>query len=99
MSPESILLIADSLSAQAKGFEDAYRYGIAQRARVEAAIMKGAQAIAASQDQQAAVIGDLIHGAEQPLQLPPPPPLPDVVTQNASEALAAAPASPAPASV
>ena len=99
MSPESILLIADSLSQQAKGFEDAYRYGIAQRARVEDAIMKGAQAIAASQDQQAKVIGDLIHGAEQPLQLPPPPALPDVVTQNASEALASAPATPAPASV
>jgi uncharacterized protein YaaN involved in tellurite resistance len=97
MSPESILLIANSLSQQAKGFEDAYRYGIAQRAKVEAAIMKGAETIAASQDQQAAVISELIHGAEQPLELPPAPALPDVVTQNASEALAAAPAAAAPA--
>jgi hypothetical protein len=96
MSPESILLIADSLSKQAKGFEDAYRYGIAQRAKVEAAIMKGAQTIAASQDQQAAVIGELIRGAQQPLELPPAPELPDVITRNATEALALAPA-PAPA--
>jgi uncharacterized protein YaaN involved in tellurite resistance len=92
MSPESILLIADSLSKQAKGFEDAYRYGIAQRAKVEAAIMKGAQTIAASQDQQAAVIGELIRGAQQPLELPPAPELPDVITRNATEALALAPA-------
>jgi uncharacterized protein YaaN involved in tellurite resistance len=90
LSPEAILLIADSLSKQAKGFEDAYRYGIAQRAKVEAAIMKGAQAIAASQDQQAAAISDLIHGAQQPLELPPAPPIPDLITQNAPAALAAA---------
>jgi uncharacterized protein YaaN involved in tellurite resistance len=92
MSPESILLIADSLSKQAKGFEDAYRYGIAQRAKVEAAIMKGAQTIAASQDQQAAVVGELIRGAQHPLQLPPGPELPAVITGNASQALAVAPA-------
>lgn len=90
MSPESILLIADSLSKQAKGFEDAYRYGIAQRAKVEAAIMKGAQTIAASQDEQAAVIGELISGAQHPLELPPGPELPEVITKNASEALAPA---------
>ncbi len=93
MSPESILLIADSLSKQAKGFEDAYRYGIAQRAKVEAAIMKGAQTIAASQDQQAAVIGELISGAQHPLELPPGPELPEVITKNASQALTLAPAS------
>lgn len=92
MSPESILLIAESLHKQAQGFEDAYRFGIAERAKVEAAIMKGAQTIAASQDEQAAVVGELIKGAQHPLELPPAPDLPDVVTQNASEALALAPA-------
>jgi uncharacterized protein YaaN involved in tellurite resistance len=92
MSPESILLIADSLSKQAKGFEDAYRYGIAQRAKVEAAIVKAAQTIADSEDKQAAAIGDLIRGAQTPLELPPAPALPDVITQNASEVLAAVPA-------
>jgi uncharacterized protein YaaN involved in tellurite resistance len=96
MSPEAILAIADSLDKQAKGFEEAYRYGIAQRAKVEAAIMKGAATIAASQDEQAKVIGELIEGAQHPLELPPGPELPDVITANASEALAQAPA-PAPA--
>lgn len=90
MSPESILLIADSLHKQAVGFEDAYRYGIAERAKVEAAIMKGAQTIAASQDEQARVIGELIQGAQHPLELPPGPELPDVITTNAPAALAMA---------
>jgi uncharacterized protein YaaN involved in tellurite resistance len=92
MSPEAILAIADSLHKQARGFEDAYRYGIAERAKVEAAIMKAAQTIAASQDEQAKAIGELIEGAQHPLELPPGPELPDVITANASEALAQTPA-------
>jgi uncharacterized protein YaaN involved in tellurite resistance len=88
MSPESVLLIAQSLNEQSKGIAEAYRFGIVERQKVEAAIMKGEQSMAASKDEQAAVVSELIAGTQNPLQLPAAPALPDVVTQAASGVLA-----------
>lgn len=81
-SPETILGIADSLIKQFDGFATAYAEGIRQRAAVDAAVEKASVAITASSDKQAAAIRELVIA--KPVELPPPPELPDVVRDNAA---------------
>ncbi|GIF98650.1 toxic anion resistance protein [Catellatospora citrea] len=74
--PETILEVAASIDAQAKGIEDAVRFGQQARAEVVSAIVTAQESMSASSQHLSRTVVDLVTKAGKPLELPAAPPLP-----------------------
>lgn len=89
-SPETILVLAESLATQAKGIALAYEYGIKARAEVSARIVAGAHLIAQAEDAKAEQVLELVRQASQASDLTvdtADDQLPDFVLENADSVL------------
>jgi len=87
--PDTILEVAASIDAQAKGIEEAVRYGQQARAEVVTAIVTANESMSASAQQLNRSVVELVTRARKPLELPPAPELPASVTEHAAELLPA----------
>jgi uncharacterized protein YaaN involved in tellurite resistance len=85
--PDTILEVAASIDAQAKGIEEAVRFGQQARAEVVTAIVTAQESMSASAQQLNKSVVELVTRARKPLELPPAPQLPASVTEHASELL------------
>lgn len=83
LRPETILEVAASIDAQAKGIEDAVKYGDAARAEVVTAIVTAQESMSASSQQLSKNVVDLVTRARKPLELPPAPEIPASVLESA----------------
>lgn len=83
LRPETILEVAASIDAQAKGIEDAVKYGDAARAEVVTAIVTAQESMSASSQQLSKNVVDLVTRARKPLELPPAPEIPASVLARA----------------
>ena len=83
IKPETILEVAASIDAQAKGIEDAVRYGQQRRAEVVTAIVTAQESMSQSSTKLNAAVVDLVAKARQPLELPAVPELPPAVVAQA----------------
>ncbi|WP_034591944.1 toxic anion resistance protein [Hamadaea tsunoensis] len=81
--PETIMEVAASIDAQAKGIEDAVRFGQQARNEVVTAIVTAQESMSASSQQLSRNVVDLVTKARQPLALPPAPQLPASVLEQA----------------
>ena len=81
--PETILEVAASIDAQAKGIEDAVRYGQQRRAEVVTAIVTAQESMSASSQRLNKAVVELVAKAQRPLELPAPPPMPAAVAEHA----------------
>ncbi|MDI1465843.1 toxic anion resistance protein [Catellatospora sp. KI3] len=81
--PETILEVAASIDAQAKGIEDAVRFGQQARAEVVSAIVTAQESMSASSQQLSRNVVDLVTRAGKPLELPAAPALPASVLEQA----------------
>jgi len=81
--PETIMEVAASIDAQAKGIEDAVRYGQQRRAEVVTAIVTAQQSMSESATRLNKTVVELVAKAQQPLELPAPPELPAAVLEQA----------------
>ena len=91
LSPETISLVAQSISDQLTGITNAVQYGIEARKGVDNAIMQASTLMSNAADQESGKILQLV--AESSAPQPPPPPalltaLPQAVVQQAPELLA-----------
>jgi uncharacterized protein YaaN involved in tellurite resistance len=89
-SPETILILAESLVTQAKGIAAAYEYGIKARAEVSANIVTGANLIAQAEDAKAEEVLALVRQASQASELTAATAddqLPEFVLDNADSVL------------
>jgi uncharacterized protein YaaN involved in tellurite resistance len=86
--PETILEVAASIDAQAKGIEEAVRFGQQARAEVVTAIVTAQESMSASAQHLNKSVVELVTRARKPLELPPSPELPASVTEHAAELLA-----------
>ncbi|WP_326558889.1 toxic anion resistance protein [Micromonospora sp. NBC_01796] len=73
--PETILEVADSIDAQARGIEEAVRYGQEKRAEVASAIVEANESMSASAQRLSRIVVDLVAKARDPLVLPATPDL------------------------
>ena len=80
--------VAESIDAQAKGIEDAVRYG-QRRAEVITAIVTAQESMSASSDRLNKAVIELVAKAQKPLELPAAPALPSAVTDLAPQLTAA----------
>jgi cell division protein ZapA (FtsZ GTPase activity inhibitor) len=85
--PETILEVAASIDAQAKGIEEAVRFGQQARAEVVTAIVTAQESMSASARHLNQSVVELVTRARKPLELPPAPELPASVTERAAELL------------
>lgn len=83
--PETILEVAASIDDQARGIEEAVRYGQQARAEVVTAIVTAQDSLAGSSSRLSNSVVELVAKAQKPLALPPAPPLPQAVLEQASE--------------
>jgi uncharacterized protein YaaN involved in tellurite resistance len=83
LRPETILEVAASIDAQAKGIEDAVKYGDAARAEVVTAIVTAQESMSASSQQLSKNVVDLVTRARKPLELPAAPEIPASVLAQA----------------
>jgi uncharacterized protein YaaN involved in tellurite resistance len=81
--PETILEVADSIDAQARGIEEAVRYGQQKRADVATAIVQANESMSASAQRLSRIVVDLVAKARDPLVLPAAPELPAALTGQA----------------
>lgn len=82
--PETILEVAESIDAQARGIEDAVRYGQAKRAEVVTAIVTANESMSQSAQQLSRTVVELVAKAkEAPLALPAGPEIPVSVLEQA----------------
>ncbi|WBB70785.1 toxic anion resistance protein [Micromonospora sp. WMMD812] len=81
--PETILEVAESIDAQARGIEDAVRYGQQKRAEVVTAIVTANESMSASAQQLSRTVVELVTRAKEPVALPAGPALPDSILANA----------------
>ncbi|MEU5720778.1 toxic anion resistance protein [Micromonospora sp. NPDC047738] len=81
--PETILEVAESIDAQARGIEDAVRYGQQKRAEVVTAIVTANQSMSESAQRLSRTVVDLVTRAKEPVALPPGPQLPTAVLEQA----------------
>jgi uncharacterized protein YaaN involved in tellurite resistance len=87
--PETILEIAESIDAQARGIEEAVRYGQQKRAEVVTAIVTANESMSASAQRLSGTVMELVAKAKEPLALPPGPQLPAAVLDQAPAVLPA----------
>lgn len=85
--PQTILEVADSIDAQAKGIEDAVRYGQKARAEVESAIVAAQVSMSGSTEKLSRNVVELVARARKPLELPAAPSVPESVLENADALL------------
>jgi hypothetical protein len=86
--PETIMEVADSIDAQARGLEEAVRYGQQKRAEVVTAIVTANESMSASAQHLSRTVVELVAKAkEPPLALPAGPQLPASVIENAPAVL------------
>jgi uncharacterized protein YaaN involved in tellurite resistance len=85
--PDTILEVAASIDAQAKGIEEAVRFGQQARAEVVTAIVTAQESMTASAQHLNNSVVELVTRARKPLELPPAPALPASVTERAAELL------------
>ena len=83
LRPETILDVAASLDVQATAIEDAVRYGEQARQQVVGAIVTAQQAMTATTDRLGATVSELVATSQRTVQLPPAPPLPEAVMEQA----------------
>jgi uncharacterized protein YaaN involved in tellurite resistance len=82
--PETILEVAESIDAQARGIEEAVRYGQERRAEVMTAIVTANDSMSQSAQRLSRTVVDLVAKAqEQPVALPAGPQLPPAVLAQA----------------
>ncbi|MFY1636023.1 toxic anion resistance protein [Solwaraspora sp. WMMB335] len=74
--PETILEIADSIDAQARGIEEAVKYGQQKRAEVVTAIVTANESMSQTSQRLSKTVVELISRAKAPLALPAGPQLP-----------------------
>ena len=75
--------VAASIDAQAKGIEEAVKYGEQRRAEVVTAIVAARDSMSESSQRLNATVLELVAKAQQPLQLPAAPALPESVAVHA----------------
>ncbi|MFI2664380.1 toxic anion resistance protein [Micromonospora carbonacea] len=82
--PETILEVAESIDAQARGIEDAVRHGQQARAEVVGAIVTANRSMSESSQRLSRTVVELVTRAKTPLALPPGPQLPAAVLDQAA---------------
>ncbi|MGX7671470.1 toxic anion resistance protein [Plantactinospora sp. DSM 117369] len=82
--PETLLEVAESIDAQARGIEEAVRYGQQKRAEVVTAIVTANESMAHSANRLSKTVVELVSRAKEPLALPAGPQLPVSVLEQAS---------------
>jgi uncharacterized protein YaaN involved in tellurite resistance len=87
MSPETITLVAQSISDQLKGITDAVQYGMQARQGVDNAIMTAQSLLASASDQESGKILQLVTQSEQTPAQAPLPQLPQAVVDQAPQLL------------
>src|SRR5262245_13327170 len=88
LSPETITLVAQSISDQLTGITDAVAYGIEARKAVDNAIVNASDLLAKAADEESEKILQLVAASQQPPRQPPLPALPPAVVEKAPELLA-----------
>ena len=88
LSPETITLVAQSISDQLKGITDAVEYGIEARKGVDNAIVTAQGILAKASDDESAKIIQLVADSTKTPYPPPLPELPAAVVEKAPELLA-----------
>jgi uncharacterized protein YaaN involved in tellurite resistance len=88
LSPETITLVAQSISDQLKGITDAVAYGIEARKNVDNAIVTASDLLAKAGDEESGKILQLVAASQQQPQQAPLPALPAAVVEKAPELLA-----------
>jgi uncharacterized protein YaaN involved in tellurite resistance len=82
--PETILEVAESIDAQARGIEEAVKYGQQRRAEVVTAIVTANESMSQTSQRLSRTVVDLVTKAkEAPLALPAGPQLPASVIEQA----------------
>ncbi|MFF5171514.1 toxic anion resistance protein [Micromonospora sp. NPDC000089] len=81
--PETILEVAESIDAQARGIEDAVRYGQQARAEVVGAIVTANRSMSESSERLSRTVVELVTRAKAPLALPAGPQLPASILDQA----------------
>jgi uncharacterized protein YaaN involved in tellurite resistance len=82
--PETLLEVAESIDAQARGIEEAVRYGQQKRAEVVTAIVTANESMSQSANRLSKTVVELVSRAKEPLALPAGPHLPASVLEQAS---------------
>ncbi|MEV6814970.1 toxic anion resistance protein [Micromonospora sp. NPDC051296] len=85
--PETLLEVAESIDAQARGIEEAVRYGQQKRAEVVTAIVSANQSMTQSANRLSQTVVELVTRAKEPLALPAGPQLPASVLEQAPAVL------------
>ncbi len=88
LSPETITLVAQSISDQLQGITDAVQYGIEARKGVDDAIVTAPGLLAKASDDESAKIINLVADSTTTPAPPPLPQLPAAVVDKAPELLA-----------
>ncbi|WP_432971219.1 toxic anion resistance protein [Dactylosporangium sp. CA-233914] len=81
--PETILEVADSIDAQARGIEDAVKFGQQKRAEVVTAIVTANESMSQTSQRLSKTVVELVSRAKEPLALPAGPQLPASVLEQA----------------
>ncbi|MFJ6195406.1 toxic anion resistance protein [Micromonospora sp. NPDC092111] len=81
--PETILEVAESIDAQARGIEEAVRYGQQKRADVVGAIVTANRSMSESSERLGRTVVELVSRAKEPVALPTGPQLPAAVLEQA----------------
>ncbi|TDC01774.1 hypothetical protein E1091_02200 [Micromonospora fluostatini] len=81
--PETLLEVAESIDAQARGVEEAVRYGQQKRAEVVTAIVTANQSMTQSANRLSQTVVELVTRATEPVALPAGPQLPAAVLDRA----------------
>jgi hypothetical protein len=84
---DTIMEVAASIDAQAKGIEEAVRYGQQRRAEAVTAIVSAQESMLGSTEHLNTAVDELVAKAQQPLELPAAPALPAAVTAQAPHLL------------
>jgi uncharacterized protein YaaN involved in tellurite resistance len=82
--PETIMEVAASIDAQARGIEEAVRFGQRARAEVVTAIVTAQESMSASSQKLNKAVVELVAKAQKPLELPAAPELPASVLEQAN---------------
>jgi uncharacterized protein YaaN involved in tellurite resistance len=85
LRPETILEVAASIDEQAKGIEEAVKYGQQRRAEVVTAIATAQDSMSQTSQRLSRTVIDLVAKAKEPLALPAAPALPASVIERAPE--------------
>jgi uncharacterized protein YaaN involved in tellurite resistance len=85
--PETIMEVAASIDEQARGIEEAVKFGQQARAEVVTAIVTAQESMSATSQRLSKTVFELVAKAREPLALPPGPELPASVLDHAGDLL------------